>query len=95
MTYAIVKIAGKQYKVEVGSEIKVDRINSDSVKADVVLVSENGKLFIKKGEVSCSVVSQTRNKKIVGAKFKQRKRQTGYFGHKQDMTIIKVDSITV
>ena len=95
--YAIVENGSKQYKAEVGSVIKFEKLNAnvgDVVEFPVVLVSdENGvkvadeaKAFKAVGEV----VEQGKDKKIVVFKYKAKKNERKKQGHRQPFTAVKI-----
>ena len=100
--YAMVKIAGKQYRVEKDSELDVNRLNSKAGKEikikDVLLYSDGkhleiGAPFLKNVEVICDVVKDLRGKKIIAYKYKRRKGMRRKKGHRQDLTRLKVKNI--
>ena len=95
--YAIVENGSKQYKAEVGSVIKFEKLNAnvgDKVELNVLMVSdENG---IKVGEdakafkVVGEVLEQGKDKKIVVFKYKAKKNERKKQGHKQPFTAVKI-----
>lgn len=98
--YAIVENGSKQYKAEVGSVIKFEKLNKnvgDVVEFPVVLVSdENGvkvaeeaKAFKAVGEVT----EQGKAKKIVVFKYKAKKNERKKQGHRQPFTAVKITDI--
>lgn len=98
--YAIVENGSKQYKAEVGSVIKFEKLNKnvgDVVEFPVVLVSdENGvkvaeeaKAFKAVGEVT----EQGKAKKIVVFKYKAKKNERKKQGHRQPFTAVKITEI--
>ena len=95
--YAIVENGSKQYKAEVGSVIRFEKLTAnvgDKVEFNVLLVSdENGikvadeaKAFKAVGEV----VEQGKNKKIIVFKYKAKKNERKKQGHKQPFTAVKI-----
>ncbi len=95
--YAIVENGSKQYKAEVGSIIKFEKLSAnvgDKVELDVVMVSdENGikvaddaKAFKAVGEV----VEQGKDKKIIVFKYKAKKNERKKQGHRQPFTAVKI-----
>lgn len=98
--YAIVENGSKQYKAEVGTVIKFEKLNKnvgDVVEFPVVLVSdENGvkvaeeaKAFKAVGEVT----EQGKAKKIVVFKYKAKKNERKKQGHRQPFTAVKITEI--
>lgn len=99
--YAIVENGSKQYKAEVGSVIKFEKLNAnvgDKVELNVLMVSdENG---IKVGEdakafkVVGEVLEQGKDKKIVVFKYKAKKNERKKQGHRQPFTAVKILEIS-
>ena len=102
--YAIVSIAGQEFKVEEGQEIFVHRLSEDegaSVSfADVKLIDNGGKISVgapavDKAKVSATVLSHVKDDKVIVFKKKRRKGYKVKNGHRQALTKLKIDSITV
>ena len=99
--YAIVENGNKQYKAEVGSGIKFEKLNAnvgDKVELNVIMVAdENGikvaeeaKAYKAVGEVT----EQGKNKKIIVYKYKAKKNERKKQGHRQPFTAVKILEIT-
>ena len=102
--YAIVNIAGKQYKVAEGDKLKVARLSSnvgDKIKFDKVLLTDDGKDIkigkpaIKGAIVSAEILEHGRLPKILVYKKKRRKGYQRKNGHRQDFSSIKIDGIKI
>ncbi len=102
--YAIVNIAGKQYKVAEGDKLQVARLSSevgDNVNFDNVLLTDDGKDIkigkpaVKGAMVSAEILEHGRLKKILVYKKKRRKGYQRKTGHRQDFSSIKINSIEV
>jgi large subunit ribosomal protein L21 len=100
--FAIVTIAGQQFKVEQGQEIFVhhlDQNEGDKVAFDdVLLVSDGGKTkvgtpMLKGASVKASVIGHQKGDKVIVFKKKRRKGYKVKNGHRQHFTKIKIDSI--
>ena len=100
--YAIVANGNKQYKAEVGSTIKFEKLNGnvgDKVELNVLMVSddagvkvaEEAKGFKAVGEV----LEQGKNKKVVVFKYKAKKNERKKQGHRQPFTAVKVEKIEI
>ena len=101
--YAIVDIAGQQFKVEAGSEIFVNRLASkkdESVEFNKVLLIDNegtvkvGAPYIEGAVVKATVLEDdTKAKKVLVFKKIRRKGYQKLNGHRQKLTKIRIDSI--
>ncbi|MCH7679613.1 50S ribosomal protein L21 [candidate division KSB1 bacterium] len=100
--YAIVDIAGKQFKVSKKDNILVPKVAAEvgkSVEFDkVLLVSDNGKVLVgqptlKGATVKAKVLSFERGKKVIVYKKKRRKGFEVKKGHRQDYTKLEIQSI--
>ncbi len=101
--YAIVEIAGKQYRVEGNKKVYVPLL-SDEVGAkvtfdQVLLVSENDKVkvgtpTVAKASVEATVVAHVKSDKIRIFKYKRRKGFRRRQGHRQQFTQVLINSIT-
>lgn len=82
---AIIKTGGKQYKVEVGSVIDVEKLEQEGkIEFDDIL---GGK------KVEATILLQGRTKKIDVLKFHSKKRYQRLMGHRQAFTQIKIEAI--
>ena len=99
--YAIANISGKQYKVEVGANIVVDRLSAEvgeEVSFPVMLTVDGSKVkagtpVIKDVVVNAKVVSHVQDKKITVFKYKPKKNERKKQGHRQPYTKISIESI--
>ena len=99
--YAIANISGKQYKVEAGMTITVDRLNAEvgeEVSFPVMLTVDGDKInagtpVIKDVVVKAKVVSHIQDKKITVFKYKPKKNERKKQGHRQPYTKITIESI--
>jgi large subunit ribosomal protein L21 len=101
--YAVVNTGGKQYKVEQGAVLRVEKIPGDvgsPVTFDRVLMfsdGENvsiGQPMLENVAVEGHIVEQGKAKKIIVFKYKKRKRYRRKQGHRQEYTAVQIDSIT-
>lgn len=100
--YAIVDIAGQQFKVEEGKKIFVHRLDKkEGDKVDineVLLIDQDGKVvvgqpIIKGASVTAKVIDHPRGDKVKIFKKKRRKGYQVLNGHRQDFTQIQIESI--
>jgi large subunit ribosomal protein L21 len=100
--YAVVVTGGKQYRVEPGSKVRVEKLSGEagsSVTLDQVLMVGDG-ADIKVGtptvdgaSVSAEIVGQGRGKKVEIIKFRRRKHHMKRQGHRQSYTELKITGI--
>ena len=96
--YAIVRTGSKQYKVEAGDFLNVEKLDGkvgDKVALEVVFVSDGGKIEAdpKKAaatKVEAEIVEQFKDKKVIVFKFKKRKNYQRKVGHRQQLTRVKI-----
>jgi large subunit ribosomal protein L21 len=102
MKYAIVESGGKQYRMEEGLSLEVDRIHAEpgtDVYLDKVLLvgdgneAKAGQPYVPDAKVACEVLEHGRGKKIVVFRFWRRKDSRKKQGHRQEFTRIMVKSI--
>ena len=99
---AVIKTGGKQYAVKAGQILKVEKLDGkkgDSVSFDNVLAvtdSSNhtiGNPLIKGASVEAKILDQIRDKKIIVFKKRRRKNSQSTQGHRQYLTVLKIESI--
>lgn len=101
--YAIIETGGKQYKVQEGDTLSVEKLSApegETVQFDKVLLVANGD-DIKAGtptvdgaSVSAKVVEHGRGKKLTVFKYKPKKNYHRKLGHRQPFTKISIEKIT-
>jgi large subunit ribosomal protein L21 len=100
--YAVVNTGGKQYKVQQGEILRVEKIPGDigsPVTFDRVLMfsdGENvsiGQPVLENVAVEGHIVEQGKAKKIIVFKYKRRKRYRRKKGHRQEFTAVQIDNI--
>ncbi|MBW7956201.1 50S ribosomal protein L21 [Patescibacteria group bacterium] len=102
MKYAVIQIAGKQYRVEAGQELTINQVDAEEGKnitvSDVLLTVDGdnvsvGAPLVKGATVTLKVKSHGRGDKIRVAKYKAKSRYRKVFGHRQQETTVEVVSI--
>jgi large subunit ribosomal protein L21 len=101
MSYAIVRVGGKQYRVEEGDSIVVDRMSAaegDKVDLEPLLCADAGKAVFEAGDlgkikVQATVTGHERGKKVHGLKFKPKRGYKRRYGHRADLTRLEIGSI--
>ncbi|SKA94604.1 LSU ribosomal protein L21P [Caloramator quimbayensis] len=100
--YAVILTGGKQYRVQEGDIIFVEKIAADVDSTveinDVLVVSKDGKLVVGKptvegAKVTAKVLKQGKAKKIIVFKFKHKKDYKKKQGHRQPYTQLKIEKI--
>lgn len=100
--YAVMKAGGKQYRVEEGNLVKIEKLDLEEGStvdfSEILMVEKDGNIvwgtpFISGAKVSAVVEEQGRNKKIRIIKFRRRKHYDRQYGHRQYFTRVKVTGI--
>ena len=101
--YALIETGGKQYKVEEGDILSVERLKvseGETVSFDKVLMISGeegvkvGKPYIEGAVVEGEVLLHDKDKKIVVFKYKAKKNYRRKQGHRQPFTRVKINKIT-
>jgi large subunit ribosomal protein L21 len=100
--YAVIKTGGKQYRVNEGQILRVEKLDGKAGDAvtfsEVLLVggesTKIGRPTVPGAQVSAQIVAQDRAKKVVIFKFRRRKNYRRKTGHRQPFTELKITSIT-
>jgi large subunit ribosomal protein L21 len=102
--YAVIETGGKQYRVEVGTELEVELLDVEPGKTitleRVLLVGDGadssiGRPLVAGAEVSAEVVRQTRGEKLISFKYRPKARSRVKKGHRQELTVLRISDITV
>jgi large subunit ribosomal protein L21 len=94
--YAIVKTGGKQYRVEQGSSLLVERLREDEgakVSLEPLLFVDGEKVHDSGVKVEAKVVGHERGPKLRVVKFKPKRGYKRRTGHRQELTRLEVTSI--
>ena len=100
--YAIVKTGGKQIKVAAGDKVTVERLDVEAgkkVELDTVLMIADGDKItvgaplVAGATVTATVVEQMRDKKVIIFKKRRRQNSRRKNGHRQSLTVLKIDAI--
>jgi large subunit ribosomal protein L21 len=102
--YAVIATGGKQYRVEEGDSLRVERLDAEEgteIEFDrVLLVGDGdqvtiGRPFVEDGKVAATVKIHGRSRKVKVVKFKRRKNYLRQHGHRQNFTELEIKSITM
>src|SRR5687768_2489882 len=97
--YAIVRVGNKQYRVEKGETLLVDRVREDEgakLELEPLLYRSDETVFggdLEKVKVEAAVVGHERGKKIHGLKFKPKRGYKVRYGARADLTRIEIKDI--
>ena len=102
--YAVIETGGKQYRVEVGTELEVELLDAEPGKTitleRVLLVADGddaniGRPLVSGAEVSAEVLRQARGEKIISFKYRPKARSRVKKGHRQELTILRISDIVL
>jgi large subunit ribosomal protein L21 len=100
---AILRTGGKQYRVEPGATVRVERLDGDVGSTldiqDVLLVGRGadvkvGMPLVEGAKVTCTITAHGKGKKVIVYKFRRRKNYRRKNGHRQLYTELKVEAIS-
>ncbi len=102
--FAVIKTGGKQYKVQQGDVLQVEKLGLEKEKTitfDEVLLVEDGKKtligtpFVEKAKVYAVVIENFKDDKVIIFKKKRRKQYKKMQGHRQELSRIRIKDITM
>lgn len=102
--YAVIQTGGKQYRVEKGDIIRVEKVDGEVGQhidfANVMMVSTGedqkvGSPWVSGAKVTAEVLEQARDKKVFILKFRRRKHHMKRQGHRQYFTAVRITDIAV
>ena len=102
--YAVIETGGKQYRVEVGTELEVELLDAEPGKTvtvgRVLLVADGdeasiGRPVVDGAAVSAEIVRQGRGDKVIAFKYRPKARRRVKKGHRQELTVLRISDITL
>ena len=102
--YAVIETGGKQYRVEVGTQLEVEHLDVEpgqEITLDrVLLVADGddasvGQPLVANAAVSAEVLRQTRGDKVISFKYRPKARRRVKHGHRQELTVLRISDITL
>ena len=102
--YAVIESGGKQYRVELGNEIEVDRLDVEpgqNIRLErVLLVADGdettiGRPTVEGALVKADVLRQSRGEKLIVFKYKPKARTRVKKGHRADLTVLRIAEIAL
>jgi len=100
--YAVIETGGKQYRVEVGTELEVELLDAEPGQAitldRVLLVADGdessiGRPLVADAAVSAEVLRQTRGEKLISFKYRPKARSRVKKGHRQELTVLRITDV--
>lgn len=101
--YAVIKTGGKQYRVEPGTTLRVEKLDGDAGTQlefnEVLLVADGenvtvGAPAVPGAKVTAEIVGQVKGDKLIVFKFRRRKAYRRKRGHRQSYTALKITGIS-
>ncbi|HEX3264709.1 MAG TPA: 50S ribosomal protein L21 [Candidatus Limnocylindrales bacterium] len=102
--YAVIETGGKQYRVEVGTELEVERLDAatgDTVAFDRVLLIADGETaaigtpVVANGSVAGEILRRDRGEKVISFKYRPKARRRVKKGHRQELTVVRISDIVL
>jgi large subunit ribosomal protein L21 len=102
--YAVIETGGKQYRVEVGTELEVELLDAalgESVRIDrVLLVADGdtaaiGRPVVENASVAAEVMGRDRGEKTISFKYRPKARRRVKKGHRQELTLLRISDIVL
>lgn len=97
--FAVIETGGKQYLVKEGSIIQVEKLEVEEKKEveinKVICISNNGLSYSSNATVKAEVLEQCRGEKIIIFKKKRRKNYRRKTGHRQYITVLRINEINL
>ena len=100
--YAVIETGGKQYRVELGTELEVELLDAEpgqEINLDRVLLvvdgdqSAVGQPVVEDAAVSAQVLRQDRGEKTISFKYRPKARSRVKKGHRQELTVLKITDV--
>jgi large subunit ribosomal protein L21 len=100
--YAVIETGGKQYRVEVGTELEVELLEAapgDNITIERVLLvadgdeSAIGRPVVENAAVEAEVVRRDRGEKVISFKYRPKARSRVKRGHRQEQTILRITEV--
>ena len=102
--YAVIETGGKQYRVEVGTELEIELLESgpgETVAFDRILLVADGDTaaigtpVVANASVAAEVLRRDRGEKLISFKYRPKARRRVKKGHRQELTVIRISDIVL
>ncbi len=95
--YAVIKTGGKQYRVEPGMKLRVEKLKAEegsTIEFEPLMIrKDDGTVEFYKGKVVAEVLSHRKGKKVTVFKYKPKKNYKRWKGHRQPYTEVLIKDI--
>ena len=102
--YAVIETGGKQYRVEVGTELEVELLDGgagDSIAFDRILLIADGdaasigRPVVANASVSGEILRRDRGEKVISFKYRPKARRRVKKGHREELTVVRISDIVL
>jgi large subunit ribosomal protein L21 len=102
--YAVIETGGKQYRVEVGTELEIELLEAapgDTVAFDRVLLIADGEAasigrpVVANASVSAEILRRDRGEKLISFKYRPKARRRVKKGHRQELSVVRISDIVL
>jgi large subunit ribosomal protein L21 len=102
--YAVIETGGKQYRVEVGTELEIELLQAgagETVAFDRVLLIADGETasigtpVVANGSVAGEILRRDRGDKVISFKYRPKARRRVKKGHRQELTVVRISDIVL
>ncbi len=102
--YAVIETGGKQYRVEVGTELEIELLEAgpgESVAFDRILLIADGEAasigrpVVENASVSGEILRRDRGEKLISFKYRPKARRRVKKGHRQELTVVRISDIVL
>jgi large subunit ribosomal protein L21 len=102
--YAVIETGGKQYRVEVGTELEIELLDEGAGETvafeRILLVADGdtasiGRPVVENASVSAEVLRRDRGDKVISFKYRPKARRRVKKGHRQELTVIRISDIVL
>ena len=102
--YAVIETGGKQYRVEVGTELEIELLKAgpgDAVAFERVLLVADGEAasigrpIVANASVSGEIVRRDRGEKLISFKYRPKARRRVKKGHRQELSVVRISDIVL
>lgn len=102
--YAVIETGGKQYRVEVGTELEIELLEAapgETVAFERILLIADGEAasigrpVVENASVSAEILRRDRGEKLISFKYRPKARSRVKKGHRQELTVVRISDIVL